>query len=75
MLDDDYEEHSELAIISEREAVADGRPSVYTRPIMPHFSNVAGRRRASLPFYKDRLLLALKREHHRPRYDLPAGIG
>jgi hypothetical protein len=73
MADDDCSFSELINAISEREAVADGRPNVYTRPILPSFSNVSGRRQATPLFYKDRLLLALRRAHGRPRYDLVVG--
>ena len=66
-MDDD---HVLWEALNEYEATSDGRPSVYTRPVNPRMSNVAGRPRDSLP-YKDRLLLALRRAHGRPRYDVP----
>jgi hypothetical protein len=58
----------EEAFLSERGD--DGRPDVFCRPISPTLANVAGRARERMP-YRDRLLLALRRAHGRPRYDLP----
>lgn len=49
----------------------DGRPQVYTLPNEERKNMSTGRRRLVLNYgQKDRLLLALRRVHGEPRYDL-----
>jgi hypothetical protein len=58
------------AMIEESRTGAEGRPSVYLRPLLPQ----PGQSTRYDYLYRDRLLLALRREHGEPRYDLQPGV-
>jgi hypothetical protein len=73
MHDDDDATRAVVAAMTEREAVADGRPDVYTYPLdAPAIRAVQrnGRRRLVRRGPHDLLLVALYRAHGDPRYDL-----
>jgi hypothetical protein len=76
-MDDDANYEDIQIVMSEREAVADGRPDVYKSPLAfasERHNWSTGRRRRLIYGCKDRLLLALRRAHVHPRYDLQPGV-